>query len=371
MCKGPIAAGKPSAQDNFATNVLGVNPNAKAGTPQSNGAAPPTNPFTTQKVEVEVDKLGIEIIKRLTMDRAQDAYTDYKAAFAKAVKWLDKAIEQAKKQAQTNFDIAVSMALVVLTPLTAGAAAAVLKGVLTAKDTFALELAQKAQTIMTKTGSTATAEMLAKDILDAATNESVGRLVKAYTTSDAIKIVSSAMTSFSKKVSIPGHTDTLACTLSYMWEMEKAAALAKDQFNKFVETSASESVGQLLQLYHSFDPENRAKYPAQLEEQSRNFEKNVAPTIVQRARLKAEGQLSPNPNQLYDGENLVKMDAYGRIRYAKIHFQGAHHPLTSPTPSYRFISWVPRDAEEAAAALNPRLLDPNLIYGHIPNPGVP
>jgi hypothetical protein len=325
------------------------------------------NPFDVPAVQVEVDKLAMEPLRGLASAAAGNAFTLYISAVDQARGDLKEAEAKAAKEAQMKFEIAVSLALVIATPLTAGAAAALAGTALQA--TLGLAVASKAEGIVKALG-VKDAVPITEAILNAATSDSINRLAKSYSASDAQKIIGESVKSFTKTISVAGHNDVNACALSYLNELKKAATASKNQLDLIVANASNFS--QLLQVYNSFKNATSDTYYADLSKQLAAFKQNIAPTIVKRARLKAQGDLEENnPNRLYDGENLVKMDAYGRFRFAKIDFTSARNPLTSPIPIYLFTAWVPPEAEAAAATLNPRVLDPKLIRGHIPDPGYP
>jgi len=269
-----------------------------------------------------VDKIGIEQLRLLVVAQAGDAFTLYISAIDQATGDLKAAEAKAAKQTQLAFEILIALAVVVGTPLTASAAAALAGPALQAK--IATTLATQADRILTTAGVKNTVP-ITNAILETATKDSVIRLAKSYSTSDAQRITGEAIKSFSKTVSVGGHDDVDACALDYVKQIKIAATASKTVLNGVV--AGATNFSQLLQVYFSFLPENTGKYYEGLTKQIALFKTNVAPMIVKKARLKAEGNLDENdPDRLYAGENVVKMNAFGRMRFARIDFSPARSP---------------------------------------------
>jgi hypothetical protein len=352
MCKGPIAAGKPSAQDNFATNVLGVNPNAKAGTPQSNGAgALPQDPLRITAVQVEIDNLALEPMRNLAQAEADDGYRKLFEAISDSRKEIEKLAAQAAKDEQMKFEIMIGLAVVVATPLTAGAAAAIAGSALAAP--FQRTVARNMPEILRKAGIN-----LQRSVDEAiAVQESIGRLANKFSGSDSQKILGELTKSLSKAMPVFAQKDRYNTGISYLTAMKSIVDGSKKELNKKI---AAANFDELLSIYNAFESTPDDAYSKHVSKRIGDFMDQMADVMVNRAKAQAGEQTNK--------ETMVKMNAYGRIRYARVLFNIDSNPIFFAENNYTFKAWVAPELEEMAEKMGPQMIDPKMIRGHLPAP---
>jgi|JI10StandDraft_1071094.scaffolds.fasta_scaffold10332_11 hypothetical protein len=108
----------------------------------------------------------------------------------------------------------------------------------------------------------------------------------------------------------------------------------------------------LLATYGHFAGGNLAKYRVEIETKAEHFLQQIAPTL--------------NPSR---GESVVRVDAYGRLRLARVKLNGSPGLLGAST-SYEFRSWITPDMEALAlgSTPNPTTIAASALSGHIPDP---
>ncbi len=303
-------------------------------------------------MQVEIDKLALEPMRGLASAEAGDAFLKYLRAIDKAAKELKATEDLAAKKDQLAFEIAVSIGIVVATPLTAGAAAAIAGAALTAPLTR--NLARELPEILKRAG----VPLQTGINTSAAVSESIARLASKFSGSDSQKILGEATKSLSKVISVAAHKDRFACGRAFLGAMESAVESAKGALNPLI---GKASFDQLLGVYNACKSNTTNSYYAIVSKQLSNFMDQMADVMVNKAKSQA--------NESTTKDTIVKLNAFGRIRYARVLMNLPSGENFSTRTTYTFKAWVARELEEMAEKLGPRLINPNEIVGRLPDPG--
>ena len=324
-------------------------------------SATPDNPFNIPAAQVELDKLlrqlPLEPVRQLVGNEAGDAFVRYLRAVQKVGDTLKAAADSAAKVNQLTFEITVAMAVVVLTPLTAGAAAALAGEVVQAQLVNAIQT--NGAKILIGAGVQLEKAIDANAVAVAAT-DTITRFSTQFSASDVQRIFGEAAKSLSKVITVAANTDRFAVGKNYLDQLESEVDQSKKLLNPVI---AAASLEQLLGLYNSLKSSSIASYTDSVSKQLSNFMDQMADVIVARAKAAL--------NQHASNDTIVEMDAYGRIRYARVKMKLPSDPIftSGGGTTYTFVAWVSPELEAMAKKMGAERIDPNKIVGHIPDPG--
>lgn len=355
------AASLLEGAENLAGGALGnIDPSSLGNQISGAGKKDAGNPFDRPEVKVEVDKLATEAMRGLAFAEAGDALTKFFAAAAAVRGQLDKKEQEERKNEQLKFEIFVALAIVVATPLTGGAAAAIAGSAL--QETLRTKIALEGAQMLTKVGVSAERAMVAaKSLADAAASESVTRLAASYSAADGQKILGEIVKSLSKTVSIFGATDKFTVGKQFIAAIEDQVQASKEKLNRTI--ASTPKFDDLLSIYHSC-LSRKATYEKSISTQVTQFMDQIADVIVNRTRF-ANGESGVSKDV------IVKMNAYGRMRYARTKKNFPSNPIFSASVTYDFVAWIAPELEAMAEKMYSDEIDPRSINGHLPDPGVP
>ncbi len=313
------------------------------------------NPLEMPEVQAEIDGLALGQLKNLAHSAAEHAFTIYLDAIRDVNGGIKEQADAAKKSAQLKFEIAVAMAVVAAGPLAAAAAGALAGTALTG--TLVNILRQELPKITNKAGVGPVADVAA------AANECIARLAGKYSAADAVRILGAAIQSLSKTVSVFGAADKFALGKAYLHSLKTVADANTKTLHPLIERATSFS--ELIGIYDACVKNTPDSYRASISKEVENFMEVIAPVII-----REKNPPSANGPVEYGRVMMVKMDAYGRIRFAQVleSTEGGSLLSGKVRTYYVFRAWVAQELEKMAASLNPKQIDPKLVKGHIPQP---
>ena len=342
---------KPSPQDQWLAHPsIGV----QAGNyPAAGGAG--TNPFDAPEAQIQIEKYALPVIQQLAVQQAQNAARDFSVAITK-VKDAKKA-QAAAEQAQRDmvWTIAITIALMPAGPIAEAAGTAIAGSVLQGKMMAAI--VNNAEALEAKFG--AKGAQAANKAFDLVASDAVSNMAKKFDAAKATSALNAGVDLLKgQAVKFAASSDRTECVTNYLDAMLKLANDAMHNLTDYIQTTQSYS--EALAFYNYFSKPLQGIYEAVLGQQADDMLSEVADVMAKNAKSGISAAMSIGKE-----DDIVKVQAYGRMRFA--HIRRFMKP-DSITDSYDFVKWVTPDMEPMAVKLATEELDSSSFENHLPDP---
>ncbi len=344
--------GGPPAQAPV-TAPLGAKPSTNIVT---DGAVSPTTPFTvTPAVMVEVEKIAIGLLRPIVIGMANKAFSAYLSSIDQVSGALDKAEKDENDANAAVATVVISVALLAAGPALGAAAAAAATKVNGLDATLRGQIETQGPRLAKLAGMTddnAISAITAAAYSDFS-NSALSRLITEFNADKAKAAIDKGTAALSgQAVKLTQHPDKWANGHAFLDALKTTADGSISKLIPIIGTTNDFS--GLVGLFKSFEAGTPDFYKTTIRQQADHFMAQLAPPMAAAQSHKGH-------------EMLVKMNAYGRMRYARVLID-AEPGLLGSGVTYVFRAWVTPDMEPMAAQTNPTEINPKDIEGHLPAP---
>lgn len=326
-------------------------PSATSGAPPK-----PANPFDIPALKLKIEDLAVSELRNLAADHANKASGFWQSALDQARSEFKESMDEEEKAREAKIGLVISVAMLAGGPLltsASGAAASVLNGP-EVSTRLNVAINQKVDELALQAGIT-DAQGREAWVREARQKLALDWISSKIETFDEAKaqagLAAAAGAVKDKAIKIVASTDEKKVGVAYCDELQRAQ---NQSMNALLNTiRAQTSTEALVAIYNAFASATVATYKAALSTQIGNFRTQIAAVVASRAK-DMQGQTG-------SGDQIVKMNAYGRMRLA--------HVIYMPSSAnFAFKSWVSADMEATAAAMVTMEISPSAIAGHLPPP---
>jgi hypothetical protein len=299
----------------------------------------------------------LDALRGLAFSAAGGAFSSYLFAVNVVNASIKESEDARKKAAQLKFEIVVAIGVVVLTPLTAGAAAVLAGSILTAPLVTTLE--RELPVILKRAGVGIEKNISAT----VAANEAIIRVAGKFSASDSQRILGEATKSLSKSVTVSGPPDELAFSKAYLLSLASAADSKKKALDPVI--AAATTFGELIGIFNACVSNTPESYIASITKQVADFMNEIGVVLVGDATTSKAQNAPP----VHGRAMFVKFVAFGRLRYARvIEIRNAVLGRIRPPIEYVFKAYVSQQFEATAEKSGALSIDVKLFTEPLPKP---